>query len=151
MSDYFGLRVKAALYRCGRERATNHNRAMGEEVSVSSEELILEVGTEGGTLTIWSLSTERFPERFVVKRNEAALGDLLSEEDAKGMSLSGLGTLLTFDEALRTLGRYPWHRFYPLHVHSNFVDAVLQQVTTLGGTEQAERWTQILRRDTSLE
>ena len=119
---------------------------------MSSAKLILEVGTEGGSLTIWALGTEGLPERFVVKRNEAALGDLLSEEDAAGMSLSGeLGTLLTFDEALRTLGRYPWHRFYPLHVHPNFVDAVLQEVTTLGGTEHAERWKQILRRDTTLE
>ena len=68
------------------------------------------------------------------------------------MSLSGeSGKLLTFDEALRNLGRYPWHRFYPLHVHPNFVNAVLQEVTTLGGTKQAERWKQILLRDTSLE
>jgi len=117
---------------------------------VSSEELILEVGAEGGSLAIWSLDTEGFPEQFVVKRNEAALGNLLSEEDAAGMSLNEeSNTLRSFDEALRTLGHYPWHRFYPLHVHPRFVDAVLREVTRLGGTEQAERWKQALRRDTA--
>jgi hypothetical protein len=114
---------------------------------MGAEELILEVGTEGGSLAIWSLGPEGSPERFVVKRNEAVIGDLLSQEDAAGMSLSGeLGALPTFDEALRTLGRYPWHRFHPLYVHPRFIDPVLREVTRLGGREQAERWKQILLR-----
>ena len=50
-----------------------------------------------------------------------------------------------FDEALRMLGRYSWYRLYPLYVHPKFVEAVLQEITTLGGTSQAERWKQILR------
>jgi len=33
----------------------------------------------------------------------------------------------------------------------NFVEAVLQEVTRLGGKEQIERWKRILLRDTSLE
>jgi|RhiMethySRZTD1v2_1073278.scaffolds.fasta_scaffold342447_3 hypothetical protein len=40
---------------------------------------------------------------------------------------------------------------YAAWVHPNCVDAVLEEVTTLGGREGAERWKQILLRDTSLE
>ena len=50
---------------------------------MGSEELILEVGGEGGSLSIWSLGIEGSPERFVVRRNEAAFFELLDEEDQR--------------------------------------------------------------------
>ena len=113
---------------------------------MGSEELILEVGGEGGSLSIWSLGIAGSPERFVVRRNEAAFCELLDEGDAEGMPIAAdSNTSRTFDEALRMLGRYSWYRLYPLYVHPKFVEAVLQEVTTLGGTSPAERWKQILR------
>ena len=113
-----------------------------------SEELILKVGGEGGLLAIWSLSTGGTSERFTIRRNETALGDLISEEDAAGTSISEeLGTVPTFDEALRTLGRYPWQRLYPVHVHPKFVEAVLREVKKLRGEAQVERWKHLVRRE----
>ena len=157
MSDHFGLRVSllsAEVTTTGAREATV-SRETSEEAMAgdgSSEQLILEVSAEGGSLSISSLGIEGSPQRFVVRRNEAVLWDLLSEEDAEGTNLSAeLGMLHTFDEALRVLGRYPWYRLDPLHAHPRFVDAVLREVTRLGGTERAERWKQILLRDTNGE
>ena len=42
---------------------------------------------------------------------------------------SGKSRLLeTLDDALRHMDRYPWHGFYPVRIHPDFLEQVLEAV-----------------------
>ena len=114
---------------------------------MGSEEVdTLEVGGEGGSLSIWSLGIEGYPERFVSGamrllsvncsmkgtqracrslQNRTLRGPSMNPTYARGATL-GIASILSM-------------------CTPNSLEAVLQEVTTLGGTSQAERWKQILR------
>lgn len=112
-----------------------------------ASEIVLEVGSEGGSLT---LVRERIGEavwQFRMERNESAIHDLLSEEDRSetGNYFVRTECVNSFHEALNLLDKYPWFRLHPLHVHSEFLAAVLFEVGTRGGAQQVARWRQQLK------
>jgi hypothetical protein len=85
-------------------------------------ETILEVGAEGGSLTIYGIRTTS--------------GSLFSEEvidhtpemiDEPGIRYK-LNSLETWDAALNRLDRYRWFRLCPLQVHPEFKDTVFDAV-----------------------
>jgi hypothetical protein len=85
---------------------------------VEAVEVILKIGGEGGSLTIEGVKAAH-GWRFRAIRNEYALMDFLRGED--GFEFwSGSGWVDSFDRALALFDRYPWHRLYPLQVHSDF-------------------------------
>jgi len=105
------------------------------------QELVLEIGAAGGILSVWSVLANDGSRSFLVKRDESALMDFVDEEDASSFTYcSETGHLRSFTDALTVLGRYPWHRLYPLFVHQDFSDPVLKAVVRRGGEEEAERW-----------
>jgi hypothetical protein len=72
-------------------------------------ETVLEVGAEGGSL---SILRRRLPDgswTYQAHKNEAALVDLLGD-DAEGFAAEAdIGaTATSFESALRALERYPW-------------------------------------------
>jgi hypothetical protein len=87
---------------------------------VEAVEIILNVGAEGGALTIEGNRAAN-GWRFRAIRNEYALFDLLNAEDREGFEFwSGSGWVDSFDRALALFDKYPWHRLYPLQVHPDF-------------------------------
>jgi hypothetical protein len=106
-------------------------------------EIVLEIGAEGGSLTILR---ERIAEQgwqFRVELNETTLYDMLSEEDQRGMRVEDFARTEyahTFQEALRRIDQYEWFRLYPLEVHPEFLDAVLAEVRKNGGLDEVARW-----------
>jgi hypothetical protein len=105
------------------------------------QELVLKVGAAGGSLSVWSVNAKDGTRSFVVITDESTLKDFLDKEDASGITFKSKTALLrSFADALDVLGRYPWHRLYPLFVHRDFIDPVLKAVVNLGGEEEANRW-----------
>lgn len=83
-------------------------------------EIILEVGFEGGSLTI--LGVNSAPGwRFCVVRDETTMAALLDEEDLAGEPLwDACGWFDSLESALARLDKYHWHKGLPLQVHADF-------------------------------
>ncbi|OGP83094.1 MAG: hypothetical protein A2V87_07535 [Deltaproteobacteria bacterium RBG_16_58_17] len=105
------------------------------------QELILKVGAAGGSISVWSVSVKDGTRSFMVKTDESTLKELMTKEDAAGITFkSKTGPLISFADALAVLGRYPWHSLYPMFVHQDFIDPVLTAVMNLGGEKEVNRW-----------
>jgi hypothetical protein len=111
-------------------------------------EIVLEVGSEGGSLTLLRERNADEDWRFRIERNEIALYDLLSKEDRgkTGDYFARTGYVQSFPEALSLLDRYPWFRLYPVRVHSEFLEAVLLEVRKRGGKTAETHWRERLTR-----
>ena len=126
----------------------NSNDSGAVENSNVLPEIVLEIGAEGGSLTILR---ERIAEggwQFRVKLNETTLYDMLSEEDRRGMRVEDFARTEyahTFQEALSRVDRYQWFRLCPLDVHPEFLDAVLAEVEKRGGPDEVARWREQLK------
>ena len=105
------------------------------------QKLVLKIGAAGGSLSVWSMNDKDGARFFLVKQNETTLKDLITKEEASGITFkSEAGPLLTFADALNVLGRYSWHLLYPVFVHQDFIDPVLTAVFNLGGEKEVNRW-----------
>ena len=111
-------------------------------------QVILKVGAEGGSITILGSESPSGDWSFCFERNEAAIADLLSEEDLAGFGPEDFyhrsDFVSTFDEALDLIDRYPWHKLWPLEVRPKFHDRVFAAVKQRGG--DVERWKDRLSR-----
>jgi hypothetical protein len=105
------------------------------------QELILEIGSAGGSLSVWSVNAKDGTRSFLVKRDEYTLMDFLDKEDASNFTYDSItGQLRSFDDTLDVLGHYPWHRLTPIFVHQDFIDPILKAVENRGGEEEANCW-----------
>jgi hypothetical protein len=72
----------------------------------NKQELILKVGAAGGSLSIWSVIAKSSTRSFVVKTDESTLKELMTKEEASGITFkSKTGALRSFADALIALGR----------------------------------------------
>jgi len=89
-------------------------------VEVEDSEIIVEVGGEGGSI---SLLGRREGKGFVfAMASKDSTADFLAVEDRVGLKPThGLsGAVESWAAALRLLDRYPWARLYPLSIHPEF-------------------------------
>jgi len=112
-------------------------------------EIVLEVGSEGGSLTLLRERDADGAWQFRVERNETALYDMLSEDDRIGFGdyFARTGYVHSFHEALSLLDKYPWFHLYPLQVHPEFLDVVLREVRKRGGEAAELQWQEQLKRN----
>jgi hypothetical protein len=110
-------------------------------------EVVVEVGAEGGSIALLREIKAGEDWLFRIKTNEAALYELLSEEDGieVGERLPQTGHVRSFHEALGLLDAYPWSSLHPLKVHPEFLDAVLREVRKRGSQTEETRWRQELK------
>jgi hypothetical protein len=111
---------------------------MSEEDDTNRFETILDVGAEGGSITLAGRRDERGAWQFRVATNKAALYDLLDEEPSAPVKTPWV----SWDAALALLGRYPWPRLSPIKLHAEFANAILEAVAASkdGGPLQVARW-----------
>ena len=103
-----------------------------------SSEVVLEVGSEEGPITLFRENADD-GRRFWVKTNETTTYEMLSEEDRDGVSPGSTSQLaFSFGEALEQLDRYRWSRFSPILVHQGYRQAVLSAVRTRIGLSKDE-------------
>ena len=109
-------------------------------------EIVLEVGAEGGSITLLGRRNADENWQFEMETNETALYDLLSEEDRNTIGeYAQSACVCSFHEALGLLDRYQWFSLYPLKVHPEFFDAVLLEVRKRGGPVEETRWRKELK------
>lgn len=106
------------------------------------KETILEVGAEGGSLSIARFLEPGGDWRFQVYRNEQLLADFLNEDDQQGL-VETSNAVTHFSDALKILGQYPWFSLYPLILHPEYAKIVIAEVIRLGGQSAARRWKEI--------
>jgi len=137
----------------GPKAETRHveRSAHGGNRTTSTESLgretILEVGAEGGSLSVVRARAHDGAWRFTVLRDETSLADLLDSNDHHGLSFSDeSGSVDTLAAALQLMDRYPWHRLLPLTLHEEYAAAVMAEVLRRGGTREVARWKSELSR-----
>jgi hypothetical protein len=106
---------------------------------IEQGETIVEVGAEGGSISLRGRRDEQGEWRFRVITNEAALSDLIGEEPTP---MENQPWVDSWDDALTLLGRFPWPRLHPIAVHHEFVDDVLAAISSHkdGGPTEVRRW-----------
>lgn len=111
----------------------------------STNEVLLEVGAEGGSLTITRQRSSTGDWNYTARLNESAMADFLSKEDLGGMELTkSSNAVRSFQEALHILGRYRWECFFPVLVMPEFREIVFAEVEKRGGPKELYRWQQDL-------
>ena len=133
------------------EKADAQTSAVGDEAEQrnappAAEETLLEIGAEGGSISLIRVSRGGFTE-WIMETNEWMLVELLDDEDpsAAGLHRRELGP--TFADALAGLDRYQWFRLVPLFVHAEIRDAVQEAVRERGGEASLIRWKSLLGQD----
>lgn len=124
--------------------ATPEHGAYGEAAE-GAPEVIVSVGAEGGSVTLEGRRLANGEWQFRVDKRESWLA--LEDPPEDFMLDKQSRWTRSFSEALADLGRYPWPRLWPLSVHPEFVDAVLEAVDAhpRGGPDERTRWTQRLQ------
>jgi hypothetical protein len=112
-------------------------------------ETIVKVGADGGSLTIEGEHCDA-GWQFRMVRNEMALYDDCVDDEGPG-DIAGFleqtDYLDSLGEALKLFDRYPyWTGLYIVEVHPEFVDKVLAEVRSRGGTSAEARWREALDR-----
>ena len=110
------------------------------------QELILQIGGAGGSISVWSVSGTDGTISFAVGTDESTLKELMDEKDAEGLNFkSKIRLFHSFADALIDLEKYPWYKLSPMFVHQDFIDPVLAAVMTLGGQKELDRWKQRIK------
>ena len=110
---------------------------------VPGREIVLQVGAEGGSLTIvrYHVSGEKWQFAFI--RDESTLADFLVEEDQEDF-FEALDSIATFEDAIALMNKYPWPNLYPLVVHPEYVNRVREIIEKSGNPRAKDRWKDIL-------
>ena len=100
---------------------------MPVETVTNDKQVIIEVGAEGGALTLYGIQS---PDgwQFRTETDEAALADLIDDEDLT--DLPQRPWVGTWRAALKQLDAYPWTQMFPLTVHPDFRDKVFKALQT---------------------
>jgi hypothetical protein len=114
------------------------------------DEIIVQVGAEGGSLTIEGKHYADTGWQFRAVRNEIALyDDYVDDGDTADISdfLEKSQYFDTLGEALKLFDRYPeWVHLVPGEVHPEFRDEVFRAIRSRGGIAAVERWREELYR-----
>lgn len=96
---------------------------------MATQEVILKVGAEGGSIALYGTRTDR---TWVFSLDVDDQTPTLMDESPIHCSQT---IDASFQHALKLLGRYPWHKLYPLNVHPEFRSVVLDEVRKRFGSE----------------
>ena len=108
------------------------------------KEVVLEIGGEGGSLTIFGICDPRCGWRFTTVRDETTLRDMLPEDEQEGLEFyERSGYVASLVEALGLLDRYPWHKLSPQQVHPEFRQRIFDVVVSRFEAEGEDRWGQL--------
>ena len=102
---------------------------------MNKHEIIVQVGAEGGSVTLLGMRDLDGKWHFMRKTNESTHSALLSEQEKEGISFAtSHGWVHTIADGLELLNQYPWHQLYPLRVHPEFQKSIYDAVHELTQT-----------------
>jgi len=109
-------------------------------------EVILQVGAEGGSITLrrWEISPDDW--MWSVETNEVMLYDLLDgEEGFAPRDAVKSGQAISFEDSLLLMDKYQWTKLTPMRVHPDYRVAILEAVRDRGGLAAERRWKAMTR------
>ena len=109
---------------------------------------ILEVGSEGGRITLFGWMSDQGEWCYLRETDESALKEIMHKKDHTSMSfLSSSESVVGWNAALQILSVYPWRNFYPLFVHPEFADLVWKEIDSMGSENYSrDEWHEICRK-----
>lgn len=111
-------------------------------------ETILEVGGEGGLLALQGQQADD-GWVFTLVKDERAMLDMLPGEFTEDELYSESGELPTWNAALEALDRYPWARMFPMKIHPDFAERVIEAASERLGNKRVDHmdyWQRVLKR-----
>jgi hypothetical protein len=117
--------------------------------------VIVEIGAEGGSIKVLGRIDDECTPNYSIQLRDQSL-EFLSEEESGPEIRRDSKWTASWDDAIKTLGRWPWPMLYPLYVHPDFRERVLANVEQYRGRDgqparssAVERWTVVCRQDTA--
>jgi hypothetical protein len=98
----------------------------------SSEEVVLEIGAEGGSLEIRRFRAPDGSWKFVFLTDESTMVDFLDSADPLDF-VRRYPQVDSFEEALQLMNRYPWHEMRIVRAHQEYAD-ITQSARQKGST-----------------
>lgn len=100
-------------------------------------EVMLQVGADGGTISLLCTRSSDGTLRYYRDTDESFHAAMLSLEDQNGLSFHSQDDAEgSFLEALSLLKDYPWHQLYPLKVHPAFRKTIYEKVIELSKKDE---------------
>ncbi len=99
------------------------NKKIMSAVNPDLGELVLKIGTEGGSLNI---HRHRLPDgscKFVLVVDESIMAELLPGQDQMDL-VKKIPPVDTFEEAIHLMNKYPWHEMVLVSVHPEYAEYV---------------------------
>ena len=109
--------------------------------------IIVQCGSEGGSVSLQGRRDQDGRWVFWCVTDESPMAELMPGEFGVAELRHRSQEVGTWEAALDAFGRYPWRKLYPMAVHPEFADAVLQAVLAGGamqvGRYQLDRWLEV--------
>jgi hypothetical protein len=107
------------------------------------QETILDLGAEGGSITLLGFRGSDGLRKFVLEKNELALRNMLPTEEFEGEAVVRSVPVTSWDAAVSLLNQNQhWHRLCPKSVHPYFESRILALVQERGGDSSVDKWRQ---------
>lgn len=89
---------------------------------MTTNEIVLEVGAEGGSVTLFGVRTENgwLFSRELIDQTTLMLDEPEIQHTSQFVD--------SWDAALALMDKYPWHKLFPVRVHTEFKTAILDAV-----------------------
>jgi hypothetical protein len=131
---------------CGTHFLGNLEKWQRARMASSEPETVLEVGAEGGALSVVRQRDKLGNWEYWCLRDETTLLGVLQGDDVANRDdlVEHSAKVAAFEDALLRLDQYPWFRLFPLKTHPDFASAILREVETRGGKDAARTWTERL-------
>ena len=96
----------------------------------TKREIILQASGAGILITLYGIKKKTAKWKFILEKDEGTMADFLLEEDEDLLPLlySQSKYVDTWDKALDLLDKFPWTRFIPKEVHTEFHEPVWSAV-----------------------
>ena len=153
-----GFRKAQAATQALRTATTRVRRAALERVAADGSVVVLEVGAEGGSLTLIGREGEDGAWRFAritIDQTEALFGET-DVEISPPPALQPGDWVEGWEAGLQLMDRYPWAQLHAVYVHPEFVARVrvaveerLHGIDTSNAQYAAEKWERLFRRVTA--
>lgn len=102
---------------------------------MQQKEVILEMGVEGGSISITRVRSSTSVCAYVVVQDETTLNDFLNDEDQMPVDdLHSTNSFATLEDAFAYFGKHPWHMFHLVSYSEPHRRRVLDEVVRNGGT-----------------
>jgi hypothetical protein len=93
---------------------------------MDSEEVILEIGTEGGLLSVRRFLSSNGTLKFILIIDESTMADFLDKDNQIDL-VKKYPPVETFGEAVRLMDKYPWREMHLVSVHPDYAEIIRRE------------------------